>query len=339
MATSKFKRLILGTTLAGGLIASGTALFRGGHDKDKDEDKEEEKTEIVSTPETQQHDENDPYGNVALFNANRSKIKFALAFVEGFAPTAYQDKNENGTWTVGHGLTILYNDDGSHSRVNKDSKCTLEQSDEFKDRYLTYDILPDIQKSVTVSMDENTLIATCVFRYCIGHANFKKSTYLKQLNAGKTGADLARYLTGFRRQKGVLKRLYFFAALMSDEISFSDLVNLHAEGCYDLILTDIVECDSKGNIIKDKENMATWNFSKMDDNLARAQTFGNREFIKDVVPEYIWNDVYADETVFAESAKTITFGRATKLLKQILAKNTKTPVPTEVFAKDNRSRR
>ncbi len=77
----------------------------------------------------------------------------------------------------------------------------------------------------------------------------------------------------------------------------------------------------------------------MDDNLAQAQTFGNREFIKDVVPEYIWNDVYADETVFAESAKTITFGRATKLLKQILAKNTKTPVPTDVFAKDNRSRR
>ncbi len=307
MNKTKIKNFILGTTLIGGMVNFGAGVIRGTRDKDKDKDDNNTEIPPIQSTDTasnnMNYNVNDPYGNVALFESARSKIKFALAFVEGFSSTAYTDKKEGGTWTVGHGLTILYNDDGTHTRVTKTSKCTLDESDVFKNRYLTNEILPDIQKCITVPIDENTLVATCVFRYCVGHSNFKKSTYLKNLNAGKSGADLARYLTGFRRQKGVLKRLYFFAAIMSDKLEFRDLLDLHAEGCYDLLLPDVVMCNSKDNILTDDEGMATWNFAALDNNLLRAQQFGDRKFTKEIVPDYIWADVLRNGAQLAKTSK------------------------------------
>lgn len=303
MNTAKIKRFLLGASLIGGLIAAGTGVSRGGKTKEKRKDKIENNTKPVNntvlgvtakSPKAQDTiNPNDKYNNVALFEESRSKIKFALAFVENYSQEAYFCGE---AWTLGHGLTILYNADGSSRVVVPGDKCTLEESDIYKGRYLTYEVLRDIKQYIHVPMDEATLVTTCVFRYCVGRTNFKKSKYLKQLNAGQTGAELAKYLTGFRKQKGVLKRCYFFAAWMSGEITFDDLTDLRAEGCYNLKLADICKYGAKGKMLKDTENMAMWDFSKVVDNLAKAKQprksiLGECKLTRDIVPGYIVQEI------------------------------------------------
>ena len=300
MNKSKIRDFLLGTVLFGGMIAGGVGVHNNS--KNKEKTKEKPKTETVSennnvqVADTVKYDANDPYGNIALFEASRSKIKFALAFVENYAPAAYNDGT--GKWTVGYGLTILYNADGSSRPVKKGEKCSVDQADVYKGRYLTHDILPDIKKYIKVPMDENTLIATCVFRYCIGGKNFRKSQYLKQLNAGATGADLAKYLTGYRAQAGLMNRNYFFAALMSGQIDFVDLLDLRAEGCYNLAPKDMAKRNDKNTrYIVDKDNMAIWDFSDMATKLETAKKnrktakLGECKLVREIVPNYIVQDV------------------------------------------------
>ncbi|MBO4480850.1 MAG: tetratricopeptide repeat protein [Alphaproteobacteria bacterium] len=285
------------------LAASGCSPKE--NEESKEQNEETPQTEVVVQDSIST---DDPYGNIALFEASRSKIKFALAFCENYFPYVYNDNGGKGTWTTGHGLTILYNADGTYKRVTKNTPVpTLEQSDVYKGRYLTIEVLPDIKKHITVSMDENTLIAACVLRYCIGGSNFKTSEFVKQLNAGKTGAELAQTLTGWRNPDGVPKRCYFFAALMAGKIQYSDLLDLRAEGCYNLKWKDIFVYDAKGNLKKDKSDFCEWDFSKVRANLEKAKNEKSTvlwlhagkngkkvvqaQLTKDIVPDYIWQEV------------------------------------------------
>ncbi|MFQ6739642.1 MAG: glycoside hydrolase family protein [Alphaproteobacteria bacterium] len=295
MKDTKLRNFLLGSILVGGLATGVAGCSQKGQGKD---DNNTIKTEAGSAKP-----QKDTYGNVALFENSRSDIKFALAFVENYYPYIYWCGE---AWTTGHGLTVLYNSNGTYNKVTKNTKVpTLEESDVFKGRYLTYEILPDIKNCITVPMDENTLIAACALRYCIGGANFKKSAFLKQLNAGKTGGALAKTLTGWRQQAGVPNRMYFFAALMCDEIKYADLLDLCAEGCYNLTYKDMFvyrngqpKCDRKG--------FYEWDFSNIKENLHKAKqprivslNLGKKkghvkvkcEPVKEIVPEYIWQEV------------------------------------------------
>ncbi|MFQ6777783.1 MAG: glycoside hydrolase family protein [Alphaproteobacteria bacterium] len=291
MKDTRLQKFLLGSILVGGLAMGTAGCSHKQHDKD---DNNKTKTEIP---------QQDKYGNVALFESSRSDIKFALAFVENYYPYIYWCGE---AWTTGYGLTILYNPNGTYNKVTENTIVpTLEKSDVYQGRYLTHEILPDIKNYITVSMDENTLIAACALRYCIGSANFKKSVFLKQLNAGKTGAELAKTLTGWRQQSGVLNRCYFFAALMAGKISYADLLDLRAEGCYNLECSDMVVCcDGKPKC--DKDGFYEWDFSKIQENLAKAKmprnvclNLGKKkghinvecQMVKDIVPEYILQEV------------------------------------------------
>lgn len=138
-----------------------------------------------------------------------------------------------------------------------------------KERYLKFRGLKQIQECVNVPMDEQTTIATYNFAYVIGPEGFKKSEYLKALNEGKTGHDLARYLTGFRKQKGLLARFYFMGALLEDKIKTSDLFDLTAEGCYNLKVNDVC-VHEKRKLKLDNDNFAEFDFNKLDENLKKA---------------------------------------------------------------------
>lgn len=294
MNKTNIKKFLLGSILVGGLTSGLSGCATKEQDNDDDN---QEKTEVVSTKP-----QNDPHGNVALFEQSRSEIKFALAFVENYYPHIYWCGE---AWTAGHGLTILYNADGTYKKVTQNTKVpTLEESDKFKGRYLTHEILPDIKKHIKVPMDKNTLIAACALRYCIGGKNFRKSSFVKQLNAGVTGAELAKTLTGWRKQDGIPNRMYFFAALMAGTIDFSDLLHLRAEGCYNLSHKDIfVYSDKKPKC--DKNNYYEWDFSKIQSNIEKAKQPRNVTLnlsngkktvitckpVKDIVPEYIWQEV------------------------------------------------
>lgn len=294
MKSKKVQKILLGSVLVGGLVA-GTA----GCSKDKkDKDKEQAKTEIAKSAKEM---------NAELFEKSRSDIKFALAFVENYYPYTYFCGE---AWTTGHGLTILYNPDGSYKKVtNRTKPVTLEESDVYKGRYLTFEVLPDIKKCVKVEMDENTMIAACVLRFCIGSSNFQKSSFVKELNAGKTGAELAKTLTGWRQQEGVINRCYFFAALMAGKIDYSDLLDLRAEGCYRLDWQDMLVYVN-GQPKVDKNNFYEWDFSKVRENLKKAKqsrqvrltlagkkhVIVNCKMVKDIVPDYVLQNVSTQKT-------------------------------------------
>lgn len=306
MKSSKINHFILGSAILGG-VAFG---INNCSQQDKDcDDTSKTKTNINITKDRQINT-----NNVALFEASRSEVKFALAFVENYYPFTYYCGK---AWTTGHGLTILYNTDGTYKRVTPNTPVPdIKKSDIYKGRYLTFEVLPDIQELVTVPMDKNTLIATCALRFCIGRANFKKSQYLKALNAGKTGPELAKTLTGWREQDGVPKRLYFFAALMTGAIEFSDLLDLRADGCYNLKWKDIFVY-KKGKPKTDNDNFCEWDFSKISKNIEKAKQprcvtlrIKNNKRVKvackptkDIVPEYIWQDVCAHSSKSVNAAQ------------------------------------
>lgn len=304
MQNIKLKHFILGTILAGGITLGISSC------SEKEEDEKQPNTEVKSPIKKQ-----DKYDNIALFERSRSEIKFALAFVENYHEYIYWCGK---SWTAGHGLTILYNKDGTSVDVNKNTKVpTITESDIYKGRYLTHDILPDIQKYIKVPMDQNTLIAACVLRYCIGHENFKNSLFLKELNKGKKGAELALTLSGWRKQDGIPKRCYFFAAIMAGKMQFSDLLTLRAEGCYNLKQKDIfVYVNGKPKSVAN--GLYEWDYSKLEANLEKAReprktllNLGNRKYIhvdckltQDIVPDYIWNEVSHNAPKIKEGQQT-----------------------------------
>ena len=292
MKKINWKKVFWGTVFAGGIVA-GPCLYR----LIKDANRDAASSELITS---------DPYGNVALFEKNRSKIKFALSFVENYYPYVYWCGE---AWTTGDGLTVLYDDNGKKTFVTPNTPIpTMDESDVYKGRYMTFEILPDIANLVRVPMDEKTLIAACVLRYCIGHKNFKKSAFLRQLNAGKKGAELAKTLTGWRQQEGVPKRCYFFAAIMANKMDFSELLNLRAEGCYLLDWRDIFVYSDRGLKI-DRNGFCEWDFSKLPNNLQKAKgpkvtllNLGRArgkirvacKLTKDIVPDYILQEVLAE---------------------------------------------
>ena len=315
---AKLEKFLLGTMLVGGLTFGASSFSSKNKDS---KDKEEPKTEASAEVKVSDYATISEY-NEALFESCRSDIKFALAFVENYYPYIYWDGIR---WTTGHGLTILYNADGTHIDVTKNTKVpTLAESDVFKGRYLTQEILPDIKNCFTVPVDKNTLLAACALRYCIGGTAFKSSNFLKAVNAGVKGEELAKTLTGYRQQLGVLNRCYFFAALLANKITFDDLLDLRAEGCYKLETPEICKCKKnkdgswkkikvkiKGKTVttydfyKDKDNYCYWIFDNIDEKLKKAKeprqvklNLGDKktvtvdcQLVKDIVPDYVWQDV------------------------------------------------
>lgn len=298
MKPDKLKRFLLGTALVGGL--STGVYYASQQENDQDDNDPKRKKEVTTSKPPKQAA--DPYGNVALFESLRSEIKFALAFVENYYPYTYYCGK---AWTTGHGLTVLYSPSGKYTRVTQNTPVpSLEESDKYKGRYLTFEVLPSIKRNITRPIDRNTMIAACALRYCIGEKNFAKSAFVDQLNAGKTGKELAKTLTGWRKQSGVLNRMYFFAALLSGEIEFQDLLDLRAEGCYNLTLKDILVY--KNNRPKEiRGGFYQWDFSKLPQNLEKAKqprtvplNCGKKGHVKvqckltkEIVPQYIIDDI------------------------------------------------
>lgn len=129
-----------------------------------------------------------------------------------------------------------------------------------------------------------------------GENGFPRSKYLKALNEGKTGHDLARYLTGYRKQKGLLPRFYFMGALLEGKIKTSDFLALRAEGCYNLTPKDVCVTEN-GKLKTDADGFAEFDFSKLEENLekakkprrSRALHNGRCQMVQDILPASVVN--------------------------------------------------
>lgn len=321
LVQSKLKASIVALLMGLGLLGSGC-----GSEKENDEEIKENvdlvaataDDEIKEAPKPTTKNENDPYGNVALFEKKRSKTKFALAIVENYYPFIYSD-GEN--WTTGCGLTVLYDKNGvGHSVTKKTKVPNISESDKYVGRYLTFEVLPDVKNLIKVPIDDDLLVTFCVFRYCTGGSyDFRHSNFIKAINSGMSRKEISRRITGFRTPKGILKRMYFFAAILEGKIAFEDLLDLRAEGCYNLELNEVCECTRKQDPktkkwywdpVIDKDGYATWKFDNIDKKLAKAKnprstplTVWNAEegkkqtkrvpclLAKDIVMDYIWEEV------------------------------------------------
>ena len=248
--------VMLTTTITG-------AVYTAFQIKDKKEEQKEQ---------AEQRQFKDPMGHVRMFSRCHDAIKTSLAFAENFAGEAFKDGV--GMPTIGYGCTYYLDENGNGSRkttpVKMGDTMTVEEADVQKERYLQFEILKQIQENVKVPMDEATMVATCNFAYVIGSTNFRKSEYLKALNKGEKGEDLARYLTGYRVQKGLLSRFYFMGALLKGDMKVSDLMDLTAEGCYNLKPKDV--CVYEGRKLKlDKDGFAYFRFDNLENNLNKAK--------------------------------------------------------------------
>lgn len=217
--------------------------------------------------------EQDIYGNIKMIEQCRNEIKVSLAFVENFAPNTFKDGG--GVKTIGYGTTFYIDEQGNgniqSSEVGDNDSITIKDADIQKDRYINEFIIPQIQKNVKVPMDKKTTIATANFLYVIGGTKFAKSKYLEALNQGITGEELANYMTGFRKQKGLLPRFYFLAEILKGNLTAKNLLNIQAEGCYNLTLKDV--CVYKnGKLLVDKNNLAQFKNGVLEENLKKAQT-------------------------------------------------------------------
>lgn len=238
----------------------------------------------------------DPCGHVRSFSRCHDAIKTSLAFVENFADSTFTDGE--GYPTIGYGCTFYIDENGVGNReispVKKGDAITMEDAIVQKERYLKFKALPTIQKCVKVPMDDATTIATYNFAYVIGENGFPKSKYLKALNEGKTGHELTRYLTGYRKQKGLLPRFYFMGALLEGKLKASDFLALRAEGCYNLIPEDVCVTE-KGKLKIDADGFAEFDFSKLNQNLDKAKKTrrsvalrgGRCQMVQDILPESV----------------------------------------------------
>jgi GH24 family phage-related lysozyme (muramidase) len=272
-------------------------------------DKADERKEITAK---------DPLGHIQMFSRCHDAIKTSLAFVENFADSTFIDGE--GFPTIGYGCTYYLDENGVGNRkispVKEGETITMEEANVQKERYLEFRGLKQIQECVKVPMDEKTTIATYNFAYVIGPEGFKKSKYLEALNDGKTGHDLVRYLTGFRKQKGLLARFYFMGALLEDKIKTSDLLNLTAEGCYNLKINDVC-VHEKRKLKLDEDNFAEFDFSKLDENLQKASGprrsvalhNGQCQKVREILPESI-----IQGTLEMEASKNYQGSRLTSML-------------------------
>ncbi len=254
--------VMLTTTITGAVYTA----FQLSDQVDNNQLKEKTELKNKDTPSEK------PLTNEQMFERCHDAIKTSLAFAENFAAKAFKDGG--GVPTIGYGCTYYLDENGNGSRkttpVKMGDTISMKEADIQKERYLQFELLKQIQENVKVPMDEATMVATCNFAYVIGSTNFKKSDYLKALNSGKKGEDLARYLTGFRVQKGLLSRFYFMGALLKGDLKVSDLMNLTAEGCYNLKTKDV--CVYEGKKLKlDKDGFAYFRYDLLAENMEKAK--------------------------------------------------------------------
>lgn len=285
-------RMLLGTVLTAG-IAGGVKLGQNLQEKD---DVRGPKIELVKTNQEVAEQ------NKACFMENVDAIKTLLCFMENFAGEAFPDGK--GVMTIGYGCTYTIDEGGNGNRekspIKKGQTMTMEEANLQKERYLEFRVLPQITELVKVPMDRETMQATASFAYVIGPKAFKKSEYLKALNRGVTGEELGRYLLGFAKDPGVIKRNWFANEVLCGRMKSGDFLTLRAEGCY----TSEVEecCVMNGDKVKrDKNGLGTFRTDTRADVLRKARqprhsVIGECQLVQNLLPQDVVDNVRGDTT-------------------------------------------
>lgn len=232
--------------------------------------------------------------NKQIFLDNINEIKATLCFMENFAANTYLDGND--VPTIGYGSTYFIDEKGegdwSTSKVKKGMKISMREADVQKERYLKFKVLPQMIKDVKVPLSPEEMIAASSFAYNVGPGGFKRSKFLKAMNNGVKGKNLARCMFDAKKNNpGLVKRNLFAYYIMQKKVKVADLLDMRTEGCYSLELHDC--CATKDNAVKwEKDGLATFREDNIVANIAKAKkarssVIGKCKLVKEVLPDKV----------------------------------------------------
>lgn len=112
------------------------------------------------------------------FSAVTSECIDLIKQFEGLRLNAYQDSV--GVWTVGFGTTVI---DGNPVQANR--SITEAEANALLLKDLNEQFLPGVKAAVRTLVTQSMIDALCVFSYNVGLGSLRRSTLLKELNAGR----------------------------------------------------------------------------------------------------------------------------------------------------------
>lgn len=222
---------------------------------------EDTKTIVLSFPEKEHPD---TFGNVDnICKQWYPEITAMLVAVEGFANEAFLDGG--GTPTIASGTTFYIDDDGKETKVKLGDTVTPEEGIKYKWRFIEKEMLPLFGDNFGRKCTEKEALAGIGAGFCWGPDALEDSKFFEALKGKENLTQQLRKLSGFRKQRGLLKRSYVLACLRSGKWTPRDLLDLPVYeikdkgyihcSIYTLDLHDIMPCrkDKKGNYLKDKK--------------------------------------------------------------------------------------
>ncbi len=206
---------------------------------------------------------NDKFGNIQMIQEWQPEITALLVAVEGFADTAFKDGG--GVPTIGSGTTFYLSDDGRENKVKIGDSISATSALAYKWRYIDKYMIDNFGDSFGRRCSKEEAMAGIGAGFCWGQTAFKNSKFLQSMKEGEGQEQQLRKLSGFRKQKGLLKRSYVLACCLSGQWTAKDLLDLPVYylkdkgyvhcAIYTLDLRELMPCekDKKGNYLKDRQ--------------------------------------------------------------------------------------
>ncbi len=274
----------------------------------------------------------DHYGNVARMNELRGDITAILIAVEGFADKAFLDGG--GTPTIGIGTTFYLDEKGKETPVQLGETITLEEAMVQKWRYIEKKMLPIYAKTVGRSCSDGDIMGGIGAGFCWGVNGFRKSEYFKSIQNDEDTESKVRKISGYRKQKGLLKRGYLLANVQAGIWKGEDMLNMPIFmykdkgylncGIYRLDLHELLPCiqDKNGQYLKDEDGnnipkvekdgfcqaFYTDSAAAICDTMAMRAQRGKQDYVtvKDFMPEDMLKDMLPRNAFMAALAERLT---------------------------------
>ncbi len=205
----------------------------------------------------------DSLGNISRIMELKPEITAMLIAVEGYADNAYLDGV--GQATIGSGTTFYLDDKGNEIPVKDGDRVSSAEAMEHKWRFIEKEMFPLLGDELGRRCSNGELKACIGAGFCWGKKAFRNSEFYQAVKDGAGKTELSRKLTGFRKQKGLLKRAYVLSACLLEKWDGKDLLdmpiyNIPNKGylnCapYRLELHEIMPCEKDviGSYKKDKQ--------------------------------------------------------------------------------------
>jgi len=205
----------------------------------------------------------DTFGNIARIMELKPEISAMLIAVEGYADNAYKDGV--GVWTIGSGTTFYLDDDGRRQDVKAGDRTTPGKAMSDKWRFIEKEMIKYLGDDIGRKCSDEELMCCIGAGFCWGGNAFSNSEFYNSVKRNESVHKQARKLTGFRKQKGLLKREYLLSACLLGKWTAKDLLDMPIykiagkgylnSAIYRLELSEIMPCkrDKKGNFERDKD--------------------------------------------------------------------------------------